>query len=134
MNLMQATYDLATRSVLLDSGVRFPAPPTMSAALERAGEEALTLGVRPEDMRQAESGASSGELLLRGRVILREVLGHETLTHLRLGEQKIITRSAEGVAAKSDGTAAIGVETGKIHFFSRTSGMRIDGESAGALA
>ncbi len=134
MNLMHATYDLATRSVLLDSGVRFPAPATMSAALERAGEEALTLGVRPEDMRPAESGALSGELLLRGRVILREILGHETLTHLRLGEQKIITRGAEAVPAKSDGTAAIAVETGKIHFFSRTSGVRIDEEGAGALA
>ena len=134
MNLMEAAYDPATRSVLLESGGRFPAPASMSEALKGAGETELVLGLRPEDLRSAEGGSSTGELLLRGQVILRETLGHETLSHMKVGGQKIIVRTPGETASKSDGTTAVGVSTAKIHFFSRKTGVRIDGETTGASA
>ncbi|MFQ5510964.1 MAG: ABC transporter ATP-binding protein [Candidatus Krumholzibacteriia bacterium] len=131
MNLLGATFDPGTRSVLLDNGSRFPAPAAMSGALERAGLRELTLGVRPEDMRAVQGEARSGELLLHGKVILRETLGHETLTHMRFGEHKIVARGPEALPVKPDGTSAVGVETEAIHFFAGRTGTRIDGKSAG---
>ncbi len=134
MNLIEAAYDPATRSVLLESGGRFAAPALMSQALQDAGETELVLGLRPEDLRSAEDGSSTGELLLRGQVILRETLGHETLSHMKVGGQKIIVRTPGEPTLKSDGTTAVGVSIAKIHFFSRKTGVRIDGETTGASA
>ena len=76
------------------------------------------LGIRPEDVRPDPAGLFAGE------VTLTEPLGVETLLHIKIGEQTIVS-TVPGISALRRGdNVKFGIVRERLHFFDRTSGLR----------
>jgi ABC-type sugar transport system ATPase subunit len=69
----------------LSHGARIAASADMQRVLESRPDAEVRIGIRPEDVHPtAPEPPRKAPFKLGARVILREPLGHETLTHLRL--------------------------------------------------
>jgi multiple sugar transport system ATP-binding protein len=78
----------------------------------------FTLGIRPEDVRPDPAGLFAGE------VALTEPLGVETLVHIKIGEQTIVS-TVPGISALRRGdNVKFGIVRERLHFFDRTTGLR----------
>ena len=76
------------------------------------------LGIRPEDVRPDPSGLFAGE------ITMTEPLGVETLLHIKIGEQTIVS-TVPGISALRRGdNVKFGIVRERLHFFDRTSGLR----------
>jgi len=83
----------------------------------------VTLGIRPEDIRLADSGTPS-EAVLRSRVELIELLGGEALVHVTVSGVEVTARLPAPVPpAGSDLALSFPLE--RIHLFDRASGLRL---------
>jgi multiple sugar transport system ATP-binding protein len=75
---------------------------------------AITLGVRPEDLR----GADPGQGVLKGEVQIAEQLGGETFVYLALAGGKSVTVEIKGQARVQPGELMeLAVEAGRYHLF-----------------
>jgi hypothetical protein len=93
----------------------------------RPGVE-IRIGIRPEDIHPAPEAVKQA-VRLGGRVVLREPLGHETLTHLRLdgaGEEALVARGAREFPPGADGTTPLFLDAGRLHIFWKDTGQRVD--------
>ena len=79
----------------------------------------LRAGIRPEHV---AIGAGEG----RGRVVLVEPLGHETIVILAVGAERLTARIPAGPAPALDETVPFGIAPGRLHLFDADSGLRID--------
>lgn len=120
MNLIEGSLDRATGVLALGNDASVSLPPDVMQRLENYTEERLVLGVRPEHVRAAHTGG----LQLTGDVMLREPLGNETITHVRLADREIVVRGNEEFAGDGEGIA-LHVEGRNLHLFSAADGTRI---------
>ena len=94
------------------------------AALTEPSPAAVTLGIRPEDVRRADSANSSGGVV-RSRVELVELLGGEALVHVSVGGVELTARMPAPVPpAGSELDLLIPAE--RVHLFDRESGGRLE--------
>lgn len=99
---------------VLNSTIKVDVP----ANLPVPTQEALVLGIRPEDIRLNPTGAFKGE------VALIEPLGVETIIHIR-SEQQTLLSVVPGVSTyKLDDTVTFDVVRDRLHLFN-TDGQRI---------
>ena len=118
----------------LSSGGRIAADAEAQRILAARPDAGLRIGVRPEDIHPAED-AVKHRVRLSGRVILREPLGHETLTHIRLegapeDAAPLVARGAREFEAGADGQTPLFLDASRLHIFWKDTGRRIDGEPA----
>jgi multiple sugar transport system ATP-binding protein len=81
--------------------------------------EKFIMGVRPEDVRLTGSG------LFAGDVILVEPLGVETLLHIRVGGQTVVSTVSGMSQVKRGENVRFNLQPERLHFFNPTSGERI---------
>ncbi|BAN95202.1 ABC transporter-like protein [Plautia stali symbiont] len=86
-------------------------------AREREGA-AVTLGVRPHDLRELQDGAAA-------MVNVVEITGESTLLHLDWHGHALHMQMAGRHAAGSGATLNIGFNPRKIHLFDAESGLRL---------
>ena len=122
MNLLEGTYVPPERAVVFANGSRFDVPPEISGLLDNGGSRRLTVGVRPEDLVPHGHLGRSPAIVLEGRVVLKETLGYEVLTHVDLEGDKIIVRGREA----EDGKIILEAATESLHFFEGKDGTRVD--------
>jgi sn-glycerol 3-phosphate transport system ATP-binding protein len=111
MNAGRADQIGAPLDVYADPATRFVAdfigsPPTNFLKAETVGIDApqgASVGIRPEHMR-----LSKGDAIVRGHVLYAEAVGAETLVHLRLDNNEMITVRQDGTLS----TPAEGAEVG----------------------
>jgi len=122
MNLLEGDVDSAARTVVLGS-----AGPVAVGDLERllAPNVAVIAGFRPEDAYPEPQGGDR-PVELKGRVVLEEPLGHETLTHVRVGEANLVARGPKNFVRDADGNTSLYIESGRLHWFSKADGSRIE--------
>jgi multiple sugar transport system ATP-binding protein len=82
--------------------------------------EKFIMGVRPEDVRLAGSGLFAGE------VILVEPLGVETLLHIRVGGQTVVSTVGGMSQVKRGENVRFNLAPERLHFFNTVSGERIN--------
>jgi multiple sugar transport system ATP-binding protein len=63
------------------------------------------LGIRPEDLEDAELAGRDGGACLRGRVELREALGPEVLVHFTVGARQAVTEDIGELASSGSSPA-----------------------------
>jgi ABC-type sugar transport system ATPase subunit len=120
-------------AVVIHGGTRFGVAADLGRALaSRPGAE-LRVGIRPEDIHPAPEGLEA-PVRLSGRVVLREPLGHETLTHLEVGGVELVARGAREFAPGAGGTTDVFVDAGRVHIFWKETGRRIDAAPEPAVA
>lgn len=116
INLLRALTENGTL-IVAGSDLRLP-------ACELCNDPAVLpqhfiLGVRPEDVVPDPAGLFAGE------IALAEPLGVETLIHIKIGEQMIVS-TVPGIAAVRIGeTIRFRVVRERLHFFNEASGERI---------
>jgi len=81
--------------------------------------EKFIMGIRPEDVRLAGSGLFAGE------VILVEPLGVETLLHIRVGGQTVVSTVSGMSQVQRGENVRFNLAPERLHFFNPTSGERI---------
>jgi multiple sugar transport system ATP-binding protein len=113
INLLRSTY--ADRQVQIGgSGVKLPVAPNHNGQLPAT----LTLGIRPEHVAPASDGEFSGQLALV------EPLGAETVLHISLGEQSILSM-VSGISGYRIGEhVRFNIAHDHLHFFGRE-GVRL---------
>jgi ABC-type sugar transport system ATPase subunit len=126
MNLLKGCFLGAENAVVLENGSRVGLPAAAAGALERSGVGDVILGVRPENLLPGGHLGRSDAPVLRGRVVLRETLGHEVLTHIDAGGEEIIARGNNRFEVDDDGLTSLEVPGGSLHYFGGHGGSRIE--------
>jgi multiple sugar transport system ATP-binding protein len=117
MNLLQCAVDARGIHV---AGATLPIDQLRHQDCLAAG--VMEVGIRPEDIRLAESGRPG---VLSGEVYVVEPMGNETLVDVRFGEQRLTMRAPKGF------TAAIGSPLGVVFdgadacFFDQTGSTKV---------
>jgi len=134
MNFLEARGDGVW--LLLSNGGRIAASAEIQKQLgARPGAE-ITIGIRPEDIHPV-ADAVKHPVKLSGQLFLREPLGHETLTYLRLEgapetAPPVIARGAREFQPGEDGATPLFLDADRLHIFWKDSGRRVDATPAQA--
>ena len=118
-------------AVVLEGGARLLLPLSLARSVASRPGVQVRVGVRPEDLRPAGEGVASAARL-GGSVALREPLGHETLTHLRVGAVDWVARGTREFTQDAAGQTPVFLDLDRMHIFWKDSGRRVD--SAGGTA
>ncbi|NIM20725.1 MAG: sn-glycerol-3-phosphate ABC transporter ATP-binding protein UgpC [Candidatus Latescibacteria bacterium] len=129
MRLLKGRLDPTQSTLQLGEDIRMPIPPDLADRLRRQEDE-LLVGVRPEHVRPYHSDSDPRGVDLKGDIVLTEPLGHETLTHLKIGTAELVARGKERFQVDKEGRTAVFVDPDRLHFFSKANGERIDTEPA----
>jgi multiple sugar transport system ATP-binding protein len=114
MNFADATImEEGSGLVVTNPGFRIPVSPARVEQLRAYKGQALTLGIRPEDMRIGGDGANAFEAL----VDVVEPLGSEILLNITIGQQAMVARVEPTVRAKIHEKIRINVEPDRLHYF-----------------
>jgi multiple sugar transport system ATP-binding protein len=81
----------------------------------------VVLGVRPEHLQPAETGAAA--LIAQLEVI--EPVGNEIFLNLRYGELALVSRVAPRTLPEPGSSVPLGLVSGRLHLFDGASGARI---------
>ena len=100
MNFMDTTItEAAGRLYAVTTGLRVKVPLERAARLASYKEQSITLGIRPEDLREAR-GSDAEDLSFDAVVDVVEPLGSEILLDTRVGSQTIVARVDPTVRAR----------------------------------
>jgi ABC-type sugar transport system ATPase subunit len=86
--------------------------------------DAVRVGFRPEDLHPSATG-SPRAARLEGSVVMREPLGHETLTHLRVGGADWVARGTREFTQDPTGRTPVFLDLDRMHIFWKDSGRRV---------
>ena len=115
INLLKARTENGTM-ILDGSDVHLPSCEICSDPQNLPGQ--FILGIRPEDVRPDPTGLFAGE------IALTEPLGVETLVHIKIGEQTVVS-TVPGISAHRRGdNVKFGIVRERLHFFDGTTGAR----------
>jgi multiple sugar transport system ATP-binding protein len=116
MNFMDCTIvgdgDLAVES----PGLRIAVPPALKAALERYRGKSVTLGVRPEDMREV-SPDDPKQYRVDAVVEVVEPLGNEILLDVRVGKHPLVARVPPTSRVRLHEQIPLTLNAERLHFF-----------------
>ena len=120
MNFAPARISADGSTVGLDGGVSFILPEAVFAPF---GNQEVILGIRPEDLKLADSDDAGRSLTTR----LVEHLGADTLVHGHFGDnQTDMTIRLSGIQNFQQGEALpMHIESGKIHLFDAVTEKRV---------
>jgi multiple sugar transport system ATP-binding protein len=131
MGLLEGELIRDGRAIRLLGNTEFEIPPSLMNRLRQTGETEFWIGVRPENILPFESRDDMETVSIGGKLLLIEPLGHETLTHISVGGREVIARGKEKFHADGEGRTIASIDSKRLHFFSRQSGLRM-GVEAGA--
>jgi multiple sugar transport system ATP-binding protein len=126
MNLFAGALEPGPQAdVLVVGDARLTLPRLGDAVRAAAARGPLTIGVRPEALRL---GGAGGGAALRATTEHVELLGHETLVHLRTGDVTLTARVDGMHAAARDERVAVAFDPAALYFFAADGGA-VDGPS-----
>jgi len=127
MNFLDATPEGVWLS--LANGGRIAADAATQRLLAARPGAGVRVGIRAEDIHPHE--AVKHHVKLSGKVVLREPLGHETLTHLRLDGTSeaapvLVARGSKEFQPDASGTTPLFLDATRLHIFWKDTGQRLD--------
>jgi multiple sugar transport system ATP-binding protein len=117
--------------VVLGEDVQLEVPPSLSAAL-RPGDS-VRIGFRPEALHPSATDTPRAARV-GARLILREPLGHETLTHLRVAGAEWVARGTREFTQDPSGHTPVFLDLDRMHIFWKDSGRRVGSADEPAVA
>ena len=119
MNFLEGRIDLRTRR-FVHRDFSLPVDSQILSRIER--QERVTLGVRPEDVQISMEERPDW---VRAKVYVAELMGNETFLFLKLGEEKIITRTNADLRTEIETPVWVSFNMGKAHLFDAASGASL---------
>jgi multiple sugar transport system ATP-binding protein len=98
------------------AGIRVPVPAEQSERLAAYKARQVTLGIRPEDLREANPG-DPGTASFEAEVEVVEPLGSEILLDVRVGQQPLIAQVHSTCRAKHHERIRLAYLPERVHFF-----------------
>jgi ABC-type sugar transport system ATPase subunit len=92
--------------------VRLPAERRLAPTAHSG--QAVTLGIRPEDLALADA---PGRERISGELVLAEVLGATTHLHVEVGDRRLIAVVASGVSGVEGEAISLSIDRRRLHFF-----------------
>jgi ABC-type sugar transport system ATPase subunit len=112
-------------AVVIDGGTKLGLPGSLARSVATRPGADVRVGIRPEDIRAERADPGAGAQL--GAIVtLREPLGHETLTHLRIGSVDWVARGTREFTADSSGRTPVFLALDRMHIFWKDTGRRVD--------
>ncbi|MBI4608435.1 MAG: sn-glycerol-3-phosphate ABC transporter ATP-binding protein UgpC [Candidatus Rokubacteria bacterium] len=102
------------------AGLRVRVPADRAGRIARYRGQAVTLGIRPEDLREA-TGSDHHDITFEAVVEVVEPLGSEILLDTRVGTQTIVARVEPTVRTKLHDKIRLAFIPDRIHFFDNSS-------------
>ena len=122
-------------AVVLAAGARVAVGADVARALAGRPGAGVQVGIRPEDIHPAANDVP-GMVRISARVVLREPLGHETLTHLRADAAPdapaLVARGAREFETGPGGATSLFLDAARLHIFWKDSSRRVDAVEGGA--
>ena len=100
--------------VFVSEAVRIPLPAERRPDPTEHSGEAVTLGVRPEDLALADAPEPG---TITGQLVLAEVLGATTHLHVEVGGRRLIATVPSGPSQAEGEALTLSVERRRLHFF-----------------
>jgi multiple sugar transport system ATP-binding protein len=117
MNFIDTTIAEAGGALYAETaGMRVRIPADRAPRLGRYKGQAVTLGIRPEDLREA-AGSDPQDLAFEALVEVVEPLGSEILLDTKVGTQTIVARVEPTVRTKHHQKIRLAFIPDRIHFF-----------------
>ena len=117
MNFVDCTVGGSDGDLAVEAtGLRIAVPPAQKASLERYRGKTVTLGVRPEDVREATPDDPKS-YRLDAVVEVVEPLGNEILLDLKVGQQAIVARVPPTSRVRLHEQIALSLNADRLHFF-----------------
>jgi len=119
MNFIDTTITEAAGGLYVETtGLRVKVPPKHAARLASYKEQSITLGIRPEDLREARGGDAE-DLSFDAIVDVVEPLGSEILLDTRVGSQTIVARVDPTVRARLHEKIRLAYVPERLRFFDK---------------
>ncbi|MBI3029080.1 MAG: sn-glycerol-3-phosphate ABC transporter ATP-binding protein UgpC [Candidatus Rokubacteria bacterium] len=120
MNFIDTTIVEAGGALYAEAlGLRVRVPPDRVSRLGPYKGRAMTLGIRPEDLREA-GGGDPQDLVFEALVEVVEPLGSEILLDTRVGNQTLVARVDPTVRTRHHQKIRLAFVPDRIHFFDNT--------------
>jgi multiple sugar transport system ATP-binding protein len=120
MNFIEGRIDESARTFVSDG---FTLPLSAAQLARLTGHTGVTLGIRPEHVRVADTETAGG---WPATVYVTELMGNETLVFLRFaGGAKLIARAHAGFRAELESIVRVTFEDDRIDFFDAESGIAL---------
>jgi multiple sugar transport system ATP-binding protein len=134
MNMLEATLERSNGGLTAVAGGQRVAlgDETLSVrpALKGFAGEKVVLGIRPEDLEDAELASDTpADQRLKGEVVLREALGAEVMVHFRVNAKPALTEDIKELARDVGEEAETGEETTMVGRFGPRTRVR-EGDTA----
>jgi multiple sugar transport system ATP-binding protein len=100
--------------VFASDALRIPLPAERRPDATEHSGEAVTLGVRPEDLALAEAPEPG---TITGQLVLAEVLGATTHLHVEVAGRRLIATIPSGLSQAEGEPLTLSVERRRLHFF-----------------
>jgi multiple sugar transport system ATP-binding protein len=125
MKFLKGKHVAEDRTIHIGELIRLPLSGQTSTQLTEARTAHLQIGIRPEHVRPFRPGIDPPDRAIRGRIVLVEPLGHETLTYIAIGGDQIVARGREPFTEEGDDGTSLWLDSDELHFFA-SSGERIE--------
>ena len=106
-------------------GLRLAVPPALKSALGGYRGKAVTLGVRPEDIRES-TGSDPKEYRVDATVDVVEPLGNEVLVNVTVGDSPLVARVPPTTRVRLHQQVPFALDADKLHFFDTQSEQAIE--------
>ena len=117
MNFIETTISDASGALYAETaGLRVRVPAERTSRLAPYKGQAVTLGIRPEDLQEA-TGGDPQDLVFEALVEVVEPLGSEILLDTRVGNQTLVARVDPTVRTKHHQKIRLAFIPDRIHFF-----------------
>ena len=114
------------RAALVTSAARVTLDGMHAALLSQAGDDSVTIGIRPESLTIISEGeAGNAEVAVRGRVQVVEMLGAEQYVHVVTDGGTLTARVPRTRAVHVDDTVTLAAATCDVHLFERETGRTL---------
>jgi sn-glycerol 3-phosphate transport system ATP-binding protein len=113
MNLIEGQLD-ESGAVLVCDDLRIDLSEVLKDHPDRRREGALTLGIRPEDLRPTHEGRPS----ISGEVDIVEDLGSDRIIHLKCGNKELVVRLPGHASVRQGEILNLTADAGRLHLFS----------------
>jgi multiple sugar transport system ATP-binding protein len=127
MNFIECTVGSDGGDPLVEAqGLRIAVPGPQRASLERYRGQPVTLGVRPEDIAEADGDASLKGYRFDALVEVVEPLGNEILLDVRVGKSSIVARVPPTSRVRMHEQVQLVMNPERLHFFDTQTEQAID--------
>jgi len=125
MKFLKGKHMVEDQAIHVGDRIRLPLSNQVSRQLAEARGVHLQIGIRPEHVRPFKPDTDLPERAVRGRIVLIETLGYETLTHIAIGSDRIVARGREPFIGDDEDGTSLWLDSDRLHFFA-SSGERIE--------